>query len=874
MKLRYGCWRDTATIKTRQSMATPRLFQDLRMALKCLYSLSSDERTSHLDSQKAHDFLLHIQARNVRRKLHSIQQSDRDQRNKNKNQSQEDVSKPSQLADEVEGSTWLACLAVLCCDYADSAERLFAAQTLMHRLRRAKLSEAIDLEMEDPNRYLSSDLNVNLHLLATDYLHWMNHFHPKLGMLVQQYLTEHVINVDTHEEQLKGELTILTLAAVTYLIASHATQDGHHVHPVVCTLGNSLATTALRLRYTPQSVSIQSINDNKATSFSVPIVTMILHSLMAAVNVFDPNKENASALFQCQCLCVGVIPEALLSSGGGAMGRISIDPRCIQAVHEELRQPSTGVYLWFEALRDCNLNDIVRSNLLDTCQSWAKSLPLPQDFIDHTVPLAGQLLVTPCTPQSRASALAYICAIFEVGAWTADFILTHSLGLSSEQLSPQPINKKKQSSRSKRRQKERIDSTATDDSRSQALAESRHRGDMACRTTHLIWDGLAANARHALTHSVDTGGGGPVGCLTACANACLPHWLRYSSSSSEEAALAVSIMELVQEVASHSDRNVRVLAYEPIFAANSTLLEVARARYSHVPPQQLTELESTVANHLFQCTMRLATSCEYPAAYFMKMNEDNDEEIEIERNDVRDLIRAICGCEGDVAKGKTSIPMDVSVGILKRVIQSCSEACNTGASLPPETAVHALSALAKPLNVFAEAYAESYRCEGISEILVIPIRTLERVHKSVIASFETLPIIEIFPVSRLSNLATSAFVPALSALCKLEASSNETDRALSEATCNAVGVSVHAAALSIVHIPELTAESTLEHSPFDIRGCFRSPGTSGKMLPFLCRLYTNLFIFRTLQAVRIMLGALPSRDLHLRVTNLQESWWI
>ena len=674
-----------------KTMATPRLFQDLRMALKCLYSLSSNERTSHLDSQKAHDFLLHIQTRNVRRKLHSIQQSDRDQRNKSKNQSQEDVSKPSQLADEVEGSTWLACLAVLCCDNADSAERLFAAQTLMHRLRRSKLLESIDLEMEDPNRYLSSDLKVNLQLLATDYVHWMNHFHPKLGSLVQQYLTEHAINDDTNEEQLKGELTILTLAAITYVTASHAQHDGHHVQPLICTLGNSLATTALRLRYTPQSVSMQSdnINVSKATPFSVPIVTMILRSLLTAMAALDPNKENSAALFQCQCLCLGVIPEALLSSGGGAMGRISIDPRCIQAVHEELRQPSTGVYLWFEALRNCNLNDIVSSNLLDTCQKWAKSLPLPQDFIDHTVPLAGQLLISPCSPQSKAAALAYLCAIFEVGAWTADYILTHSLGLSSEQLSPQPINKKKQSSRSKRRQKERIDSTATDDTRDSAIAECRHRGEMSCRTARLIWEGLAVNVRHALTQSVDFGGEGPVGCLTACANACLPHWLRYPSSSSEDAALAVELCEMVQEIASHSDRNVRVLSYEPIFTLSSALTEKALARYSHVPPQQLTELESIVANHLFQCTMRLAASCAYPPAYFMKMNEDNDEEIEIERNDARDVIRAVCGCEGDVAKGKTSIPMDVSVGILRRIIQSCSQACNTGISLPHETAVHA-----------------------------------------------------------------------------------------------------------------------------------------------------------------------------------------
>jgi hypothetical protein len=35
---------------------------------------------------------------------------------------------------------------------------------------------------------------------------------------------------------------------------------------------------------------------------------------------------------------------------------------------------------------------------------------------------------------------------------------------------------------------------------------------------------------------------------------------------------------------------------------------------------------------------------------------------------------------------------------------------------------------------------------------------------------------------------------------------------------------MQAAALSVVHIPELAVESTLDHSQFDIRGAFRSPG--------------------------------------------------
>lgn len=585
-------------------MATPRLFQDLRTALACLYSLSPGAAATHVDSAKAHDFLLHLQTRNVRRKLYSIQQSGRDQQKK---RTKDETS--NKLADEVQGSTWLACLALLTCAQADYAERLFAAQTLMHRLRRVKLSDAIDLEVEDPNQFLdSTTLNVNLVPLTTDYAQWMHQLHPVLASLVTQFLTEHPISKASDEEQVKGELAMLTLAAITYLTAVHAREDAH-IQPLLDTLGSSLAAISLRLHFTPRSVMNP---EQKATPTSAPLVTMMVHSLSAAVTADSNNtttvttQQQSAALFTCTCSCLGAIPEALLSSGGGAMGRISIDPRCTQAAHEELRQPSTGIYLLWEALRHYNMEDAlrIRANVLGTCEKWAKCLPLPQDFVDYTVPLAGQLLSSSAHhssahPSMTNTALSYLIAIFESGSWTSKYILTFSLGLSSDQTS-QPSNKKRQSSRSKRRQQERLDTSATDNLRAQAEAECRHRGEMACRTTRLVWEGLSAAVQTSLAQSVNIGGGeGPVGCLCACANACLPHWLRHSSSS-EDATLAVSIMELFQEICSHSNRAVRVLAYEPLYTLNTTLLEATRLRYQQTPPQPPTEMETVVANHLYQ----------------------------------------------------------------------------------------------------------------------------------------------------------------------------------------------------------------------------------------------------------------------------------
>ena len=275
-------------------MATPRLFHDVRTALACLYSLSPNSKTT-ISAQQAHDFLMHFQSRNVRRKLHSIQQSDCDLSKQNNT---DYATNRHKLAEQVEaGSTWLACLALLSCAHAESTERLFAAQTLMHRLRRTKIMEAIDLEMEDPNKYLSPQFNVNLQLLVTDYAEWMQQFHPALSSLVQRFLSQHSIGNATNEEQVKGELAMLTLASIIYLMASHFPHNDPNtssIQPLLSTLSNALAVTALRLRFTPQSVTLSSDN-NKATPTSAPLVTMILQSLSAAAAA-DSNTNGCTLL--------------------------------------------------------------------------------------------------------------------------------------------------------------------------------------------------------------------------------------------------------------------------------------------------------------------------------------------------------------------------------------------------------------------------------------------------------------------------------------------------------------------------------------------------------------------------------------------------
>jgi hypothetical protein len=238
-------------------------------------------------------------------------------------------------------------------------------------------------------------------------------------------------------------------------------------------------------------------------------------------------------------------------------------------------------------------------------------------------------------------------------------------------------------------------------------------------------------------------------------------------------------------------------------------------------------MELTVADHLFQCAMRLATSCAYPSDYFDFLDQDNDEEIEMDRNEVRDLMRAISGADNLQSNGDDTnmgLPMDVSMRMLDKMVQSCANACAANPSIPPETAVHALSALAKPMNVLAEAYAKGCRHEGLSETLMLAIQALGNLHKSLVVAFGTPSIKGLFPVSRLANLATASYAPFLSAMCKLSERPGHCNLGLLQSVSETVDAAVHSAALAILHIPELAAESTLGHTQYDIRGAMRGPG--------------------------------------------------
>jgi hypothetical protein len=131
--------------------------------------------------------------------------------------------------------------------------------------------------------------------------------------------------------------------------------------------------------------------------------------------------------------------------------------------------------------------------------------------------------------------------------------------------------------------------------------------------------------------------------------------------------------------------------------------------------------------------------------------------------------------------------------------------------------VHALTALAKPLNIMTEAYAREELSPPESiETLTIAYHGLSFVANKLVDAIPKLAVAQVFALARLLNLGIASLCPAFSAICCRNQFVSEMSQTLRS--------TMHAAALSVVHIPELAAESTLDHTQYDIRGAFRSPG--------------------------------------------------
>lgn len=397
-----------------QKQQQPILLPSLRMALSCLYGLPSYTHNNHgtpsaLSSsspfisctntntttreKEANLFLIQFQNRNVRRnieammKSHSNQQQDSHMSHEISNvRYNEDLHDDAEEDDEEEffattnndsipvpsnanenntvrvnsscGSTWLACVVLLCCTSdAHPTERLFAAQTILHRMRRMDLLDAVDMElefMETTIAFSSSSYNLpslslnNIDLIQKFYLqpsyapyislfHWCSSFFPVLGQIlfpngVAQVLPlskdaqEEPISSPTaqstkiktqqQQQQWKAELSLLALSA-------SATISSYHSLPATLFQNDTIASNNHHFNYA-NSISPNGITTNTTSTTAFAPQQQQQHSISIALGgaislVAIRMKYTTSAVRQDLPPLISIITRALHTTSSNAL---------------------------------------------------------------------------------------------------------------------------------------------------------------------------------------------------------------------------------------------------------------------------------------------------------------------------------------------------------------------------------------------------------------------------------------------------------------------------------------------------------------------------------------------------------------------------
>jgi hypothetical protein len=858
----------------------PILLNKLRTALSHLYSLNNV--TNSGNQHEAHDYLIEFQSRNVRRKATSLYQRKRDSLN--------DLCVKLEADDETNGSSLYASLPFLLFTVpSHNTERLFCAQTILHRLRRMKTSEALDLEIE---HYDSARMNVNVltELLATGqnsqqntFQYWVEFvkFHGEklssyhinlLGKVFQNYFKT-TMNVDSPsfdnrmlsispsdaEEKIKGEIAMLVLATISYLNVYEHTirselsgqEDGSHITPLLETLSSAMAVVALRLRYTSASVA------SDCAASETPIVTIVATAFQSVAEVASLQTYNEllpgalndetvnqkvlqqnqnfhkRALSRCLCVALASIPDSLLGGPGGARGRLSVDPKCIVAANAELRSEGTGIGLLKEAIAyliettgsidNSRGTEYMQRQILISSEKWSKFVPLNLDFVQYTLSntMNGVSTGTAAAFTDFDKAFcSYLVRIFEGASLSVEQVMASAAGITAEssRAGHQP-GRQKQSSKARKRQKERMDDVLSggDEKRREAEKEAHLRGSVACHAAMWTWERVFAllmanlNGMEAAPHDI-VDGEGPVGCICTCVSACLPHFIKHGKISEDESQsimLVRILTEALQNICSNENRSVRALTYEHIAIVHKALMDNSKTA----------NLSEMAMRCVCQSTLVLSGKCRYPQGYFSDLTENNDEDVEIERNDVRDLLRSVCTLE--VAASQDP---HVSLMILNQIVEHCIKGISDQSdhnNLPPETIIHALSAPAKSLQILARVFVQSGEVDRhlAEKIIHNSLDCLSFYCEKLLDGFsKSLPMSETLPASRLICITVASFAPFYATMIEKEQSP------LLAKTHRSIGLAILAIAASISNLPELIAESSLDNTRYDIRGAVRAPG--------------------------------------------------
>ncbi len=677
-------------------------------------------------------------------------------------------------------------------------------------------------------------------------------------LLDSQYLVDEIRG----EEQIKGTLMMFSLAVALYVAAfCHFEEERQHqnqqdearspwANAVLAELGSALSVTMLRLRYRPTT-------DKQATPAPDPSCPPLIDALVHAINVvrdsaavYLTNKQAGGeipshlqeahhyAIHRSIAACLTSLPETvLLPPGQDYVHRIpSVDRGCLRAASMELRCNETGMEKAMAILVQSTGNvhdESSASRLLGMCEAWARYVAVPIHVIDESVgKVAIDFLhiskITPTAQQQKVQSLAfqYLVSIFEAALPTLSVtdILTAALGVGATGVQN---GKKKQGNKSKKRHEKRLDrAKAVEDETSQNQAEEEllARKNAACAaaaaafgiSTSRTGDDwglkLASSCPMTTSHAICS-------TVAAAATSVLPHllWLERNDGPTQQwrTDLFSAIIVVIQRMCKSQDRDTRALAYEALMILHSALNSVTTVSC---------RVEQIAIDSICDCALSLSASCAYPSSYFDNLSENNDEDLEIERNDVRDVCRSVCSLDsGNYGSAESKSP---SIMILNRIVSTCHGAIKgtDPAVLPSEAVVHALSSLAKPLNKLGNKCLEHPDEEGCL-ILFKALDSFGFVFQLLNSSIEHLPHSKTLPLSRLALIGFASLAPLMSSVAHIALrSTTETERHLIDTFEKALCAGIQQAILSTAQIPELVAESTLESTRYDIKGAMRGPG--------------------------------------------------
>eukprot|EP00957_Ditylum_brightwellii_P041358 3131832-Ditylum_brightwellii.AAC.1 len=186
--------------------------------------------------------------------------------------------------------------------------------------------------------------------------------------------------------------------------------------------------------------------------------------------------------------------------------------------------------------------------------------------------------------------LCYINTLFESALVSVESIVQSTLGFlqsPTTQKHSEDGNKKKTSSKTKKRHKEKLQSATIQHSQAntktveeQAQEELKLRGEFAIQTAFMTFTSLVQALQQSSSLQQNGEGETPSveGCICNALSACIPHVLRHATSMPQD-----QVMNLVSQmwnifihtIPCHEVNTVRALSYESVMVIHLALMEVS-----------------------------------------------------------------------------------------------------------------------------------------------------------------------------------------------------------------------------------------------------------------------------------------------------------